>query len=128
MREFTDEDFEQINAWRIERGAKILPMDAYPKMGLIEDGVAAGFLTITDAHWVIAENFVSNPKAYKGDREKAILEMIETFEQYAVKCGYRFLLAVTNHPKIEEYAKLSGGKPIDYRVYGKELPWVSGTH
>lgn len=121
IREVEDADFLEINQWRRERNATVLPIEFYPRNGLIVPGIAAGFLTVTDSAIAMMENFVSNPKAYKEDREAAIIEIIERLTKKAVELDYKYLWAVTNHPKVEHYISLSGGKPLYVKLFGKEL-------
>lgn len=124
MRLVQSKDFIDITRWRAERGVPILSLDFYSMHGLIVDNVAAGFLTRTDTTVAFMENFITNPKAYKADREKAVLDILHELEKDATKQGFKYIVGITNHPKIEEYAKLIGGTVLDYKMYGKELLWA----
>lgn len=121
MRHVEKDDFQEINLWREQRQAPILSQDFYPQTGLIVDGIAAGFLTMTDTKVALMENFITNPKAYKEDRENAVFEILEGLEKIAVQMGFKYVVGFTDHPKIEHYAKMIGGTAMNYKVYGKEL-------
>jgi hypothetical protein len=121
MRLVEETDFIDINSWREARKVPIIPRELYAPRGYIVDGVAAGFLTTTDTKACFVENMVTNPKAYKEDREEAVLKILQRLEEDAVKMGYKYLLAVTNHSKIELYAAMIGGKPLDVKLFGKEI-------
>lgn len=127
MRYVEDEDFLEINAWRAARKAAILPADFYGPFGMIVPGVAAGWLSLTDSKVALLENFVTNPKASKEDRNHAITEISACLERIAHQKGYRYLMAITKNPWI---AKVARG--LDFKscgtseILGKEFNYGLG--
>jgi len=121
MRAVEEHDFIAINEWLEGRKASFIPYALYPEIGLIEEGVAAGFLTLTDTRLALMENFVSNPKADGREREKAIMAIIEELERIGSQMGYKYVVGITSDRKMEHYIGLAGGKPLDVKLFGKEI-------
>jgi hypothetical protein len=121
MRAFMHEDFEQITSWRVSRDAEAIDRDLFPPIGFIEPGIAAGFINFTQTKVAFIENIVSNPYADQGIREKAILQILETLENLAYDRGNKWIVAVTNHPRIEHYAYQIKGERIPGKLFGKRL-------
>jgi hypothetical protein len=122
MRQVMDSDFKDINEWRAERKAPILPLSWYPNFGMIVEDVAAGFLTITDSDVAILEHFVTNPLAYRDDRMRAIHEIATRLEDEARKRDYKHLIALTSSERIVAHALALKFKEIGpLTMLGKEL-------
>lgn len=121
MRAFRETDFVQINQWRALRGVPILPFDLYPPNGLIVPGVAVGFINFTQTKMALFENFLTNPESDSKEREDAIFEIVEGLEKLAYDGGDKWIVAVTNHPKIEKYIYHCKWERFPYKIFGKEL-------
>lgn len=121
MRMFLKTDLDEINKWRESRKVQILGDESYPPTGLIEPGVAAGFINFTQTNVALLENFVSNPEADIKKRELAIMQIVESLEKIAYDAGIPWVLAVTENPKIKEYIPICGYKPISGELFGKEI-------
>lgn len=123
MRTVVEADFEAINEWRKQHEAPIISRDLYPPIGIIEPGIAAGWINFTQTRIAFMENFVSNPKADVQKKEEAIMTIIAALERLAYNQGVKWVIAVTNHPKIEKYIYKSKAERLPGKVYGKELLW-----
>ena len=121
MRRVEEKDFIDINLWRSLRNARIIPPDLYPPIGIIEPDVACGFINFTETKMALMENFASNPKADRSMREKTMMQIIEALELIAYDKGIRWVVGVTNSPRIERYSLDSGATKTHYKVFGKEL-------
>lgn len=121
MRLVVKEDWKTINEWRSKRSIHIIPDSLYPPTGLIEPNVAAGFINFTQTNTAFFENFVSNPDADKKEREDAIMKISESLEKMAYDYGIKWIVAVTNQPKIESYIYRCKWKKLPYSAFAKEL-------
>lgn len=121
MRTIREHDFYTLDTWREERGVPLVPRDLYPPDGLIVEGVAAGFLTLTTSKMALVENVVTNPRALKEDREKAVIEIVKKLEELAVSKGCKYLVGITQNSKVEQYCEWLGAKPVKAKMFGKEL-------
>ncbi len=108
VRRYKDSDFEQISEWLIERGQKVFHPNVLPQTGFIVDQVAAIFVYETDSDMCYLENLVANPFINQEAKDYAITELIEAAFAHASNNGFKFILAVTDHPKVIERALAVG--------------------
>jgi hypothetical protein len=73
VRAYDPSDLAEVNAWHRARGMRELKPECVPRFGLIEPGLAAGFLYVTDSRIVFADGLVSNPEAPAKARGRAAL-------------------------------------------------------
>jgi hypothetical protein len=122
MRLIERSDFLEINTWRMDRDLKTLSSEFYPKTGLIEPGLAAGWLTKTDSGVGLLENFVSNPLAKKSERKVAILRIAHELQEIAKQMGLAYLFAITDNEAIENHAKTFGFEDCGpCRLFAKQI-------
>ena len=69
-------------------------MDFLSDIGFVVPGVASGFLVTTNVNCCFLEPFISNPKAPKELRDKALKEILESLEDKASKIGIRLIYGV----------------------------------
>ena len=87
MRQYEEHDLLVINDWFRVRGHREMDADEVPRIGLVEPGVAAGFLYMTDSNLAFLENFVSNPDAPAREVSRAMDQIIEGLVEVAVDAG-----------------------------------------
>lgn len=96
--------YEMINEWFKDRKGDSIPEAFIPPTGFIVPGVAAGFLIKTDCNVCFLEPFISNPKANKDLRKKALSDIMARLEIEASKLGYRFAYGVSTAPTMIDHA------------------------
>ena len=122
IRGFEKEDFDEINGWRKSRHVAVVPYDFYPRNGLIDPNVAAGFLILTNTGVALLDHFVTNPEAHQKDRRRSILAIAIELEAVAKQMGYRYVLALTKHKGIGHTCIEDGFESLgDCMMFGKEI-------
>lgn len=124
MRLVTEKDFSEIRAWYEARHIEPVEPAFYGNVGMIEPGVAAGFLTLTDSLVAFLENFVTNPKRYAKERHDAVIKISDALEEEAQLRGYTRIIAITKSHGIGTSALGHGFKSLgSCELYGKELEY-----
>lgn len=122
IRKIEPSDMPTIAMWHIARDQKPLIETCYPPTGYILEGVAAAWLTKTDAGIALIENVVTNTEIVPEEREIGLTHIINFLSKIAKDEGFKYLLGFSRIPKIGFYAKAIGGFPIaEVTLYGKEL-------
>lgn len=117
-RKFLPEDYIQLEGWSNDREVKAPPLEYLPSTGYIVDGVACGFLYLTNSAVGLLEGFITNPNADKNDRNKALdsitLKLIELAELNSckiLKCETK-IDAIVNRAKDFGFTELIGFKTL----------------
>jgi hypothetical protein len=76
VRKFTSKDIEIINVWVKSRGMPGWNIYSLPVNGFIVEGIAAGFVYLTDSEIAILDCVVSNPLASGYSRGKAVKNIV----------------------------------------------------
>jgi hypothetical protein len=122
LREFTHSDLEQINDWYEAQHFGTIELSNLPKFGLVEPGVAAGFLYQTDSDFAILEGFVSNPGSDRKVRNEALDILTDALCKKALELGFRKVLAITTNSRIASRALKHNFSPLgDFKMLKKEL-------
>lgn len=82
-----DRDYKTIAHWHESRGMPVPPVDMIPTFGLIEPGVAAGFLMVTDCNLAIVDFYVTNPEATREARDAALDQVTIDLIKYGNSVG-----------------------------------------
>lgn len=77
MRSFEPADSTEVGGWYRARGLRAPLAAMYPGTGMIEPGVAAGFLYRTDGALNLIEGVVTNPAASKRAAVRAVGAIVE---------------------------------------------------
>lgn len=79
--------------WCADKDVSLPPLDALSDTGLIIDGVACGFLYLTNSSVGILEGYFANPGIDKNDRSKALnwitihlIDLAKTKGVKVIKC------------------------------------------
>lgn len=108
MRRYLPEDDTEIGSWYNKRGL-IPAIGRYlPKIGMIEPGVAAGFLYQTDSTIAWLESFVTNPEASSSERNVALDRITSALIHEAKKLGFTILMVYSRVPSITDRAREFG--------------------
>lgn len=77
MRPYVPTDYDEVASWYVAHGQVPPGESLLPPAGLIEPGVAAGFLYRTDSALCLIEGVIVNPAAGKREQAKALSEIID---------------------------------------------------
>lgn len=109
MRKFDPStDFSQFKEWHERRGMKVPDDVILPMIGLIVDGVAAGFLIQTDCALGFLDFFVTNPLASKEERNDALDDIGFSLIVTAKRLGVKALMCNTKFKNIKALAHKHG--------------------
>lgn len=122
MRPVEPKDLDEINGWRLQRHLKPIPEDMIPKIGLIEPGLAAGFLISTDCSIAFLEYFITNRFAGIEERKGALEAIGEKLMEIAKEKGFRFISVYTQGKTMRQTCKRHGLTELGTTIMlGKEL-------
>lgn len=122
MRAFRRDDLAEVNAWYDGHGMPTLPPAAIPVQGIIEPGVAAGFLYRTDSGICLLEGFVSRPGCGPKARHAAVEAITDGLVEAAQIQGFRHAIAICRDTAIEKRAARHGFRLMGrFAMYGREL-------
>lgn len=123
IRDFEISDLEEIDTWYQTHGKPDgCPFRYVPNIGVIEPGVAAGFLYKTDGYFAILENFITNPKAGPMKRNDAIYAIFEELLKRAKDFGFEEVYAITNVESVMQRAVNKGFSKVGvYSIYSREI-------
>lgn len=115
-------DFATIDRWRTDRGVAVLPPKFYPPDGVIEEGVAAGWLIKTDTNMALLEHWITNPDAEVEDRSKGIFNVAAELERRAKADGYEYIAVFSSLDGLDSACKRANYKELGTAtMLGKEL-------
>lgn len=122
MRSFRTEDMGMVNSWYMAHGDQPITLDSLPQTGLIEPGIAAGFLYKTDSNIAWLEGFVTNPEAPPSARNEALDNIANALMVSAKALGFRQVIAMVENPRMMLRADRHGFKGIGaYVMMKKEI-------
>lgn len=97
--------YDMLKKWYADHGQAILDKNLIPKIGLIMDGIVAGFLYQTDTKLAIIENYVSDKNSTKKQREEAIIALTQGLYEIAKQLGCTTVISFTNNKGLLEKQK-----------------------
>lgn len=101
MRPFEREkDLIEVNEWLLKRELKPLQLEELPNYGMIEDGIACGFVVLTDTQVCFLEAFITNPGAGLMQRDRAITRLVKWGTNFGSACGYRHCWFITTQQSL----------------------------
>lgn len=122
MRLFKAEDLVDVNAWYVGHGMPALRPSVVPKVGLVQPGVAAGFLYETDSGICMLEGYVTSPEAGPKARNAALDEITDSLLGYAQEIGFKHAIAICRDSAVEKRAAKHGfGMLGRFALMAKEI-------
>ena len=114
-------DIPELDRWHRAQRGDPLAVEFLPPFGLIEPGVAAGFLSLTDCKVGMLDGFMSNPEAPLRARRDALEAIVSRLTDVAAARGMRRLFGLTTTHGIQAMAKRAGyADRGEYRVMARE--------
>jgi hypothetical protein len=122
MRFYQDKDFKEISHWCSLRDRPAPEEWALPDSGFIVDGVACGFLVMTNTKIGILDFYISNPHADKEARREALEEITNELIEAAKEVGIRSIVFSTQFESIRQLGHFFGfTSDGEYSYFTKEL-------
>lgn len=120
VRPYTDQDWEELSMWYIERNLNPIPRKMLPSVGAMVPGIACAFMYQTDGDFVILENFITNPRTTHEQRKEALDIIVSDMLASAKDLGFGTAFAFTTHPTVEHGCRdfQSGGT---FKMFLKEI-------
>lgn len=100
IRMFQDTDFDTLKRWVDCRGKFTITKQFVPKVGMIIEDTACGFLQFTDTNVFLLEVFATNPEANLLQRGRAIIKIAASLVKLAIADGRTRCLILTREDKI----------------------------
>jgi hypothetical protein len=105
------EDLIMINEWLKDRNQEGLKKENLPRIGLIEDHTAVGFLCQTDSSVCFLDPVITNPKIRSVVRHEALNEIIYNLVKLGENLGFKRCLFMTF-----EESLLKRGEELDFLI------------
>lgn len=112
MRRYELTDYAEMASWYEARGEGVPAPQFLPRVGLLEPGVAAGFLTATDTAVCWIGDFVSNPTAPGMARGRALAAIARGLLEEAKTLGYESAILMSREPGILRQAQRMAFRPL----------------
>lgn len=104
MRLYSPSDYETILEWSFVRDMNPPPKWSVPETGIVVEGIAMGFLILTNNRCGILDFFISNPTSDKNIRSRALDEITSKLIELAEDMHVKTLLCNSQHPAIKARA------------------------
>lgn len=108
VRRVLELDFYEIEDWFALRETKMPPIPTFPAVGFIMEGVAAGFIYLTDSTVAIIDCYISNPKSNMDLRNYALDLITEELIKVARFHKCRLVKCDTKLEAVKQRAKKHG--------------------
>jgi hypothetical protein len=111
-----------MNGWYEAHGKPPVDFMALPAFGLIEEGLAAGFLYMTDSTLGLLEGFVTNPEAPMVERSKALERILHSLVEEAERLGVKTLVGLCAAESVVKLGLRNGFRHLgQYEMVAKEV-------
>lgn len=119
MRDYKESDYKDLQKWMEGFGQTMMPSNFLPKLGLIIEGKAAGFIQQTDSDVCYLDTLIANPDE---EHDEALDEIVVELLKRVKENGYKVVIALTKRQKVSERAeKLGFAVSTEYDVMFKKL-------
>lgn len=119
MNHITQFDMIEINEWMNLRNieSRITPST----LGIIEPGIAAAFLYITDSNLALIDHMVSNPNSDPKARDQALDAIVSELVTIAQNLGFDIVYGITNNEAVIDRGIGHGFIRLDSSIMRKEI-------
>lgn len=103
-----DLDFDELGRWYLARWGSVPHKSLFPPIGFIVEGIAAGFLYLTDSSIAIIDGYISNPETDSKTRSDALNAITEALIGFAKSHGVKRLKCDSQSEAIKKRALSHG--------------------
>lgn len=121
MRRFIVEDIAQVNSWYRARAMPTVSEHLFPDIGMIVDGIGAGFIYQTDSSMCFLDGYISNPETTREERAEAFDKISHALILTAKEYGFSQILAYTKNSEIRKRCERFG-----FTARGEHTLYVKG--
>lgn len=105
MRTFKEvDDLAQVNGWMEGHGLNAFKPGELPKIGVIVDNIACGFISWTDSGVGFLEGYIGNPYANRTQIYKAMLRITRWALSLAKSVGTKRVIVLTRKRSLQRIA------------------------
>lgn len=108
VRKYEDSDILQIDDWCKARNLPMINPSLLPDTGYVVDGIAAGFLYLTNSKVGLLDSYISNPESAGSDRNIALDQITEKLLEIARINKLKLVICSTDYNTIKTRAKSFG--------------------
>lgn len=105
---YEDSDYEMVKGWYEARNHPVPDKGILPSVGLVVEGVAAGFIYNVEGKFGLLEEIISNPKSTAKERNQALDFIFLTLLDYAKEEGLKLVIGFSKNKAAMERAKNFG--------------------
>lgn len=106
MRKFKNSDYDILRGWFHGWNLPAPPQEVLPRLGLICDDVACGFMYIADRRIGWLDFYISNPESKESIRDRVLDEITATLIESAKRFKLKGIMANTQIKAVTERAML----------------------
>lgn len=121
MRPVSPKDWVDINGWLGKRALGEIRIKDFPKIGLIEPGVAVGFLVSAESGICFVEAVITNPEAPLKKRRETVQKIAASLIERAKDWGFERCIILSNKKSLLRIAVELGFKSSNKVVMSKEV-------
>lgn len=92
--------YERVEAWLNARGQRIPDKALFSDLGCVVDGIAVGFLFLTNSRQAYIDHIAADPAAPKAKRDLALKFMLKFLEETAKETGALLVTTLTRNPSM----------------------------
>jgi hypothetical protein len=121
MREFQPSDFSEFRSWHLERNVPAPPLELLSPTGLVEPGLAMGFVYLSPP-LALCDCFVTSPSAPAQERKEALRSLALALFDLARDRGCLLVLGQTRLSPVHDLAEAVGARDLGpHSVWAKRL-------
>ena len=92
MRDYKESDYKDLQKWMEGFGQKMMPSNFLPKLGLIIEGKACGFIQQTDSDVCYLDTLIANPDE---EHDEALDEIVVELLKRVKENGYKVVIGLS---------------------------------
>lgn len=112
VRRFKRDDYSELARWYEGHGQPVPPPDMLSDLGIIVEGVCAGFVLLTNSAVCLIDSLVTNPEASGEERHKALVLLGDALVEAAKESGAKVIMGLSGIPSIEVRMVQMGFTPL----------------
>jgi len=117
IRRYTSKDYPLISKWYVKHGMSPPKQECLSDMGYIVNERVAGWLYVTNSNVAMIEGVISDPDTLSSARKHDLKRLCGTLIDMSMALGCTQILAITDHPGIEQLCDDFGFKEIEKKAF-----------
>lgn len=114
--------YERVKEWLWAKGMRMPEKCLFSDLGFMVDGIAVGFLYLSNSRQAFIDQIAADPTASEKDRDAALRFLFKSLEGMAKECGCVLVKILSDLPKMQRRLEtMTYTKHGDYGLYYKVL-------